>query len=448
MINETFAIIFEYESNYLFLIIKRTKLSVMRNNPFIFISIFVFILLLIDVYAFRGVKKLIIDLKKNTKNTIKILFWIVPIGLIIGLILISQLRDVISPEKYLIFFHFTSGTFILFYVPKLIFIVFNFIDDLLHGTLHLFSKKKEENKEEFKAKKITRSQFLTRIGIITAGIPFAALAYGIAWGRFDTTLRKLKISFKNLPANFNGLRIVQLSDFHLGSLLNHLPFVQDVVERVNKLNPDLILFTGDLVNNTSDEVDKFLPILSKLNSKYGNFSILGNHDYGEYVPWESMQAKENNLNRLKELQSEIGFDLILNDSRKLEIENEKIELIGVENWGLPPFPQYGDLKKAMENVDQSSFKILMSHDPTHWDEQVYPDTNIDLTLSGHTHGAQFGIEIPGWRWSPVNIRYKRWGGLYSEGFQHLHVNTGIGFIGFPGRVGMPPEITLIELEKI
>ena len=229
---------------------------------------------------------------------------------------------------------------------KLIFIVFNFIDDLLHGTLHLFSRKKKENKEEFESKKISRSQFLTRIGIITAGVPFLALAYGIAWGRFDTTLRKLKIGFKNLPPKFNGLKIVQLSDFHLGSLLNHLPFVEDVVERVNALNPDLILFTGDLVNNTSDEVDKFIQILSRLKSKYGNFSILGNHDYGEYVRWESQEAKENNLLRLKKLQSDIGLDLVLNDSRKLKIDDEEIELIGVENWGLPPFPQYGDLKKS------------------------------------------------------------------------------------------------------
>ncbi len=419
----------------------------MRNNPLIFISIFVVVLLLIDFYAYRGVKKLIFDLKNSTKRIIKILFWIVPIGLIIGLLLVSQLRDVISPEKYLIFFHFTSGTFILFYVPKLIFIVFNFIDDLLHGTIHLFSRKKKENKEEFESKKITRSQFLTRVGIITAGFPFLALAYGIAWGRFDTTVRKLKIGFKNLPKKFNGLRIVQLSDFHLGSLLNHLSFVEDVVERVNALNPDLVLFTGDLVNNTAGEVDKFIQTLSRLKSKHGNFSILGNHDYGEYVRWESLQARENNLMRLKKLQGDIGLDLVLNDSRKLKIDDEEIELIGVENWGLPPFPQYGDLNKAMENVNNDSFKILMSHDPTHWDEEVLEKTNIDLTLSGHTHGAQFGIEIPGWRWSPVNLRYKRWGGLYSEDKQHLHVNTGIGFIGFPGRVGMPPEITVIELER-
>lgn len=417
----------------------------MRNNPIFFITIFVLILLVIDFYAYRGVKKLIVDLQKPIKKIIKILFWIVPMLLIPGLFLISQIRDIVSPEKYMIYFHFTSGAFILFYVPKLIFIIFNIIDDLFHGSLHFFSRKKKENRDEFETKKITRSQFLTRIGIISAGIPFASIAYGIAWGRFDTTVRRIKMNCKNLPKKFSGLKIIHLSDFHLGSLLNNVPFVQETVNIVNSLNPDLILFTGDFVNNTSEEVDKFLPVLSKLKSKYGNYSVLGNHDYGEYVPWKSTQAKENNLLRLKQLQSDIGLDLIINDSRKINIDDNIIELVGVENWGLPPFPQYGDLNKALQKVENDSFKILLSHDPTHWDEQVLGFTNIDLTLSGHTHGAQFGIEIPGWRWSPVNYRYKRWGGLYTEGNQHLYVNTGIGFIGFPGRVGMPPEIVLIEL---
>ncbi len=419
----------------------------MRNNPIIFLAIFSAIILLIDFYAYRGVKKLICDLSKTIKQIIKILFWIVPFLLIIGLVLISQIKNIVSPEEYLIFFHFTSGAFILFYVPKLIFIVFNFIDDLIKGSVRLFTWKKEKKNIVTGANKITRSQFLTKTGIVIAGIPFLALAYGIGWGRFDLTVRKLKLRFKNLPKNFNGFRIIQISDFHLGSLLNHISFVQETVEKVNSLKPDLILFTGDLVNNTSEEMEKFLPILSKLKSKHGNFSILGNHDYGEYVRWESEEAKDSNLKRLKQLQREVGFDVILNDNRKIKIDDEEIELIGVENWGLPPFPQYGDLKKALTNAKGESFKVLMSHDPTHWDEQVLEHTNIDLTLSGHTHGAQFGIEIPGWRWSPVNIRYKRWGGLYSEGEQHLYVNTGVGFIGFPGRVGMPPEITLIELES-
>ena len=417
----------------------------MRNNPFIAILIFSTVLLLIDFYAYRGVKKLTSSYSKVIKKAIAILFWIVPFVLIVGLIFIPQLRDSINPAEFLIYFHFISGTFVLFYLPKLIFIVFNFIDDLLHGAIHLFSRKKKTDDQSDKSEKITRSQFLTRIGIVTAGIPFLSIIYGIGWGRFDITVRKIKLSSTKLPKKFNGLKIIQISDFHLGSLLNHTSFVDEAVATINSLKPDLILFTGDMVNNVASEMNKFVPILSKLQSKLGNYSILGNHDYGEYVRWDSEEEKRDNLEQLKQLQRDVGFDLLLNENRKVKIEDEEIELVGIENWGLPPFPQYGDLGKALENVNNDSYKILLSHDPTHWDEQVLDKTNINLTLSGHTHGAQFGIEIPGWRWSPVNVRYKRWGGLYSEGDQNLYVNTGIGFIGFPGRIGMPPEITLIEL---
>jgi predicted MPP superfamily phosphohydrolase len=243
------------------------------------------------------------------------------------------------------------------------------------------------------------------------------------------------------------LRIVQISDFHIGSFLNSIDEVEVAVELINEQNADLLLFTGDFVNNLSSEMDKFIPILNKLKAKNGKYSILGNHDYGDYVPWNSMEEKRKNFDRLINLQEDLGFKVLINGSQKVALNGEEIELIGVENWGLPPFPQYGDLNKALLNTTQDSFKILMSHDPTHWDEEVLEKTNIDLTLSGHTHGAQFGIEIPGWRWSPVNMRYKRWGGLYTEGMQRLYVNTGIGFIGFPGRVGMPPEIAVIELKR-
>ena len=419
----------------------------MRNNPFLGILIFSSILLIVDFYAFRGLKKLLSDLGNKLKLVIKILYWIVPVLVIAGLIFVPMLRRQIPPSEFLIYFHFISGAFVLFYLPKLIFIVFNFIDDLIHGAIKIFAKKKKNDQPDSNSKKISRSQFLTRMGIITAGIPFLSIAYGIGWGRFDITVREVKLRIKNLPEKFNGFKLAQISDFHLGSLLNHESFVKEAVQEINSLNPDLILFTGDIVNNTSEEMDKFVPILSKLKSKFGNFSVLGNHDYGEYIRWDSDDAKSANFESLKLQQKNSGFDLLLNENRKIKIDDEEIELIGVENWGLPPFPQYGKLDKAMSNVNNDSVKILLSHDPTHWDEQVLGHTNIDLTLSGHTHGAQFGVEIPGWRWSPVNVRYKRWGGLYSEGDQHIYVNTGIGFIGFPGRVGMPPEITLIELES-
>jgi len=375
-----------------------------------------------------------------------LLFWIIPFLLIAGLLLFSILS--IQPANFLSYFHFISGTFILFYLPKLVFIIFNLFDDLYLFIKHVFSAtKKKEPEVANQGQSISRAQFLNRVGIIIAGVPFLSIAYGIKWGRFNYTVRKHTLSFANLPPAFDGLRIVQFSDFHIGSFLHYHEKVMEAVELINQQNADLLLFTGDFVNNVSSEMDGFLRMISQLNAKLGKYSILGNHDYGDYIPWESAAEKRKNLERLIKIQEDLGFKMLLNDSQKIAMNADEIELIGVENWGLPPFPQYGDLDKALVNVNPDSLKILMSHDPSHWDAQVLNKTTIDLTLSGHTHGAQFGIEIPGWRWSPASIRYKRWGGLYKEKKQLLNVNTGIGFIGFPGRVGMPPEITVIELRR-
>jgi hypothetical protein len=330
----------------------------------------------------------------------------------------------------------------------LIFIIFNIFDDIIFQARKTFTKLKERHAgRPSDGKKITRRKLLTQVGIVFAGMPLLPLVYGIAYGRFDFTTRKVSLHFPNLPPSFKGIQIIQLSDFHIGTFIHHTDQVERLVELVNAVHPDLILFTGDFINNYSSELDPFIDILKKLQSRLGKYSILGNHDYGEYVRWKTEQDKTDNLQRLFSLQKEIGFDLLLDESRKIKISDDEIELIGIENWGMPPFPQYGDLHKAMTNVDKNAFKILMSHDPTHWDAQVKDKTDIDLMLSGHTHGAQFGIEIPGWRWSPVNMRYKQWGGLYSEGKQSLYVNTGLGSIGYPGRVGMPPEITVFELNN-
>ena len=418
------------------------------RNPFLFLLIFSAIILAIDFYAYSGVKKLTNNYLLKIKRFVFYFFWIVPFLLIIGLIVFSIFSRSIDPSNVLVYFHYISGTFILFYIPKLVFIIFNLIDDLIQVGKWCYNKIiKMTNPTENKGKPISRKQFLTRTGVVIAGLPFISIAYGIKWGKFNYTIRNHTLSFSNLPNTFNGLRIVQISDFHIGSFLNSVDEVEIAVELINEQNADLLLFTGDFVNNLSAEMNNFIPILNKLRAKIGKYSILGNHDYGEYVPWDSVEEKRQNLDRLVKTQEDLGFRMLLNESHKIELENEKIELVGVENWGLPPFPQYGDIDKALSKTNPDSFKVLMSHDPTHWDEQILHKTNIDLTLSGHTHGAQFGIEIPGWRWSPVNMRYKRWGGLYKEGNQSLYVNTGIGFIGFPGRVGMPPEITVIELKK-
>ena len=419
----------------------------MRGNPIITLLIFSLIILLIDYYTFKGLKKIEINFSFKTKKILNTLFWSIPIIVISAILFLFFFRESTDPAYAMVYVHSFSGFFLATYIPKLVFILFNIIDDIWHSAkLAVFQIKKKKIIES-DGKKITRNQFITRAGAITAGLPFLSIIYGIAWGKFNFIVRKSNISLKTLPKSFDGFKIAQISDFHIGSFLTHKEKVKEVVDLVNQQNADIILFTGDLVNNVSEELDGFIKILSQLKAPHGVYSILGNHDYGEYVSWKSQEEKDANLQRLIDLQKQIGFNVMLNSSESIKIDNESISLIGVENWGLPPFPRYGNLKAALSNVNKESFKILMSHDPTHWDAQVVGQTNIDLTLSGHTHGAQFGIEIPGWRWSPVDLRYKQWGGIYKTGKQVLNVNTGIGFIGFPGRVGMPPEAGLITLRR-
>jgi len=420
----------------------------MRGSPIIAISIFSAIVLIMDVYSWWGITKIISDFQSKTKKIIALIYWIIPLVILSGFSVVLTFQNDIPGDRILSYFHLISGSFFVFYLPKLIFIIFNIFDDIvfqIRKSITLWQHKRKETVTT--GKQITRRKLLTQVGIIFAGLPLVSLIYGIAYGRFDFTVRRLSLKFPNMPSSFNGLKIVQISDFHIGTFIDHKDQVKKLVEMVNTEKADLLIFTGDFINNYSTEMDSFLSILKNFKAKYGKYSILGNHDYGEYVQWNTEAEKKANVNRLIKLQNEIDFDLLLDESRKIKISDEEIELIGIQNWGMPPFPQYGDLSQAMKNVNNNAFKILMSHDPTHWDAQVKEKTNIDLMLSGHTHGAQFGIEIPGWRWSPVTMRYKQWGGLYTEGKQHLYVNTGLGSIGYPGRVGMPPEITVFELRN-
>jgi predicted MPP superfamily phosphohydrolase len=420
----------------------------MRNNPFLALLIFSTIVLLIDLYSFKGLSRLFKDKARKIYKIFRIAHWSVPAITITSLVFITVFRDSVPAEERMPIVHFFSGFLLLFYIPKVVFVLFKVVEDVLRLAAKLTARKviKKGTTNE-KLNKISRAQFISRVGLITAGIPFASMIYGIGIGRFDFTVRRESLMFSNLPPSLNGLKILQLSDFHLGSFLPHPEKVERIVKLVNEQNADIIVFTGDFVNNVAAEADNFVSILSSMRARLGMYSVLGNHDYGDYVQWQNPQQKVDNLKKLIDQQNRIGFDVISNDSRRISVGDEHISLVGVENWGLPPFPQYGDLKKALTFTEENEFKILLSHDPTHWDAQVVGKTNIDLTLSGHTHGAQFGIEIPGWRWSPVNIRYKQWGGLYKTGKQHLYVNTGIGFIGFPGRVGMPPEITVLTLSN-
>ncbi len=292
---------------------------------------------------------------------------------------------------------------------------------------------------------MVNTEILYQMGLFAAAIPFASVIYGVTKGKFNYRIINEKIHFTNLPKSFKGLKIIQISDIHIGSFRKKFDQVAKAVEMINNQNPDLILFTGDMVNSIAEETNNWAPVLNKMNAKYGKFSVLGNHDYGDYAEWNSAIEKEKNLTALKNFHKEIGFRLLLNESETITINGETISLIGVENWGKPPFPQYGDLNKACEKVNPTHFKILMSHDPSHWDAMVLTNTDIDLTFSGHTHGMQFGIERAGIKWSPVQYKYPRWGGLYNSKKQYLYVNRGFGYFRFPGRIGMPPEITVIEL---
>lgn len=278
-------------------------------------------------------------------------------------------------------------------------------------------------------------------------IPFFGLIFGLTRGQHYYKVHKETLYFDDLPEAFDGFTITQLSDIHSGSFSNEKG-VEKGISIVNDQNSDVILFTGDLVNNKASEMDRWIPYFAKLKAPYGKFSVLGNHDYGDYVKWESKEQKRANLARLKEVHKEIGFRLLLDEAISIEKDGRSISLIGVENWGKGGFHQYGDLKKATANVPAEAFKVLMSHDPSHWEGVTLGhDKHIHLSLSGHTHGMQFGIELFGLRWSPIKYVYKQWAGLYSRDGKYLYVNRGFGFLGLRGRVGIWPEITVITLKK-
>ena len=284
---------------------------------------------------------------------------------------------------------------------------------------------------------------LKTIGWVFAGMLFLGILVGIFYGRWNWKIHRIQLSFPHFPEELNALKIVQISDIHVGSFFNNHAKVNKAIDMINFLEADFVFFTGDLVNNTASEMDGWEPVFSRITAKKGKYSILGNHDYGDYVRWEEDNHKVENLKRLIDKHREIGFTPLLNES--VQLEND-IWLLGVENWGKAPFRQSGKLAQTLDGVPDAALKILLSHDPSHFDLEVL-ETNIDLTLSGHTHGMQFGIERFGIKWSPVSFRYKKWAGLYQEGKQFLYVNRGFGYLGFPGRVGIYPEITEITITK-
>tara|TARA_B100001939_G_C16928817_1_gene613004 strand:- start:226 stop:1452 length:1227 start_codon:yes stop_codon:yes gene_type:complete len=293
----------------------------------------------------------------------------------------------------------------------------------------------------------SRRKIISQIALGLASIPFASLLYGMYRGKYNYKVLSYNLEFEDLPDAFDGFKITQISDIHSGSFDNQTK-VKYGVDLVNQQKSDLVLFTGDLVNNRADEIKPWIKIFNKIKAEFGVFSILGNHDYGDYMRWESPAAKRKNMEDLYDAHNEMGWDLLLNESRFIEKDGDRLAIIGVENWG-SGFKKAGDLNKALNKVSENDFKILLTHDPSHWEAQVIPHPfKIHLTLSGHTHGMQFGIEIPGIiKWSPAKWRYKQWAGIYSEKNQYLNVNRGFGYLAYPGRVGMWPEVSVITLSK-
>ncbi|WP_282074570.1 metallophosphoesterase [Maribacter aquivivus] len=343
------------------------------------------------------------------------------------------------PKSYAFGFLLTMLTF------NIITILFLFSEDMYRLISGLYQKLFGEEKQFGLP---ARRRFLSLIALGIAAVPFGALLYGMYKGKYNFKVLKYDLEFDDLPDSFDGYQITQISDIHSGSF-DDRKMIEYGVNLINKQKSDVLLFTGDMVNNMTSEMLPWADLFSTLKAKDGKFSVLGNHDYGDYIPWDTEELKHQNLEDLKTLQKEMGFDLLLNEHRYLQKGDDKIALVGVENWGKGGFKKAGDLKKAASKINADDFKILMSHDPSHWEMEVIQDAyHYHLTLSGHTHGMQFGIEIPGWiKWSPVKWRYPYWAGIYKEMGQFINVNRGFGFLGYPGRVGIWPEITVITLKK-
>ena len=400
-------------------------------------------MVLLDLYVFQAVKFVSQGASPKFKMVIYSAYWTISVASVILMVLIPFLNaDSTNRSVRTYLFATVVGLFF----AKVLAVVFFMIDDIRRliqwASSKLFFRNTEG--EDIGTEKIARSVFLSWIGLAAGGGLFSTLIYGFS-NKYNYDLRSVKMGFDKLPAAFKGLKIIHISDIHSGSFTNKKAVTKGV-DLILKQQPDLILFTGDLVNDRALEMQPFMDIFSKLRAPMGVYSTLGNHDYGDYARWESQELKRANLQRLTEVHGELGWRLLMNEHVVLQKDGQSIALIGIENWSARGFSKYGKLAQAYAGAETHDFKILMSHDPSHWDGQVrpsYPD--IDLMLSGHTHGFQFGVEVPGFRWSPVQYVYKQWAGLYEQGSQKLYVNRGFGFIGYPGRVGILPEVTLIEL---
>jgi hypothetical protein len=402
------------------------------------------IIVLVDLYFFQSLKTISASWSESKRVLASRIYWGITItgALFVIFSMITYKNPVINRTVGLYIFCF----YMILLISKLIGSLPLMLEDIARGVKWIVAFFNKGTDMPAVKDGMSRGKFISYTALTLAAIPFGTMIYGMVKTAFDFKIQRKKIPIAKLPAAFEGLKIVQISDIHSGSFISDAHF-KNAVEMIMNEKPDLIFFTGDLVNDRSDEAEPYKNVWKNLSAPLGVFSVLGNHDYGDYVVWDSPELKQANLERLFVIHKEMGWDLLRNEHRIIEKNGEKIGLIGVENWGAAlRFPRKGDMKKAQLGMDDVPVKILLSHDPSHWEAKILKEhPEIDLTLSGHTHGFQFGIEIPGFKWSPSQYVYPQWAGHYSNGNQHLYVNRGLGFLGYLGRVGIRPEITVLEL---
>ena len=411
------------------------------------VFMFMIIMLIVDIYLFQAVKTVSQSASARTRSIIYAVYWTITALAVIGFVIFAFTDQQLLPRKIRTYiFALVIGLFL----SKFISIVFFLIDDIRRGAQWIAGKLFYNNTEAeaMNSEGITRSVFLSWLGLLVGGGLYGSFIYGFG-NKYKYEVRRTQLAFDNLPAGFKGLKILHISDIHSGSFTNKKA-VDHGVKQIMKQNADLILFTGDLVNDRATEMNEYADVFSQLKAPMGVYSTLGNHDYGDYVKWPiDGISKEQNLTNLKAVHASMGWRLLMNEHVVLERNGDQIALLGIENWSAKNnFPKHGRMDLAHPGTEKYPFKILMSHDPSHWDAQIKSNySDIDLMLSGHTHGMQFGIDIPGFQWSPVQYVYKQWAGLYEDQQQKqkLYINRGFGFIGYPGRVGILPEITVIEL---
>lgn len=389
-------------------------------------------ILLVDVISFYWLQSITQLLHSPVLAIIiNVLFGLFTIGLITSVLVLKLTLDSINPIRRQLLISRFYGLGVLSFGPKLIFVI---VISILNYTNFLFSESES-------------LLVVPLFGLLSGFLPFFVILYGILKATYRFKVYHQTVNSHLLPEAFDGLRIVQISDLHLGSFNFAYKKLNSAIEKINHLKPDYIVITGDLVNNYAWELSGWEDVFKRLIATEGKYAILGNHDYGDYSQWDTPAEKQANFEAIKQFFPNIGFKLLLNEAEIISKEDQQIAMIGVENWGKPPFKQYGDLHKAMTDVKDIPFKILLSHDPTHWTEEVRDKTNISLMLAGHTHGMQAGFQYKNLKWSPIKYKFKHWAGLYQHKDQYLYVNRGLGWMGFPGRIGMRPEITFIELRR-